>query len=185
MLFVFPFFSCKRNSFICSLDKLISFDSSILILIILYMEHYEHFLFKNKKEKLLPKQEKRYFFFWLALPALSLNCADANAEGFVELNPHQNGHVAVLSSENGVAGAVSVHGNGLHSANILQVDDFLTEVIVDSTLNELSSLNVQHDFVPPKNFYSKCLDSMKTWSLTKVSSFILYHIMLTMSKKCL
>ena len=143
------------------------------------------FFLRIKKKNSRRSKRKDISFLGLALPALSLNCADTNAEGFVELNPHQNGHVAVLGSENGVAGALGVHGNGLHSANILQVDDLLTEVLVDSALNDLSSLNVQHDFVPPKNFYSKCLDSMKTWSLTNVSSLILYHIMLIMSKKCL
>lgn len=98
-------------------------------------------------------KRKDISFFKLALPSLSLDSAYANAESFAELNPHQNGEVAVLGAQNGVTTAFGVHGNGLHSANSLQVDDFLAEVLVDSALNELSGINVQHNFVPPKNFF--------------------------------
>lgn len=111
------------------------------------------FLWHKRKTPACARE--KIFLFLLALPALSLNGADVNSAGFVDSNPNQNGDVTGLESQNGLTAVLSVGGNRMHSANIFQGDRERAGSIflVDSLLDELSSVNVQHDFVPPKKFF--------------------------------
>ena len=86
----------------------------------------------------------------LVLPSLGLHGTYDGTKLLAELNPYENGEIAVLETENRVATAGSGLGNGLHSANRFQTHHVrCVEVIIDSFSYDCCGFDIQHEFFPP------------------------------------
>ena len=84
-----------------------------------------------------------------------MNCADTYAEFFAKLQPHEDGKVPELASDDGIRTTISTFGDRLHSDDVFQREGSITvELGVDGIFDESCCVNIQHCFssLPIKAF---------------------------------